>query len=161
MSIKGGTMELIDTSISFLSGFLNGLAEIDGDIREKNLNIFDVDNDPSLTIEGNFFKHYDNYVGLDFSYEKIKYSNIETLIQDYLLTKPLGMTIDTADRKKYLAFRIMDYLEWCFSDDVVVRGLDVYFAKLTLPSGVFVRFFIFPFNNKALYFLIEEKVTLE
>lgn len=71
------------------------------------------------------------------------------------------MTIDAADRKKYLAFRIMDYLDWCFSDDVVVRELDVYFAKLTLPSGVFVRFFIIPFNNKALYFLIEEKVTLE
>ncbi|WP_266125876.1 hypothetical protein [Acinetobacter bereziniae] len=154
-------MELIDTSISFLSGFLNGLAEIDGDIREKNLNIFDVDNDPTLTIEGNFFKHYDNYVGLDLSYEKIKYSKIETLIQDYLLTKPLGMTIDTADRKKYLAFRIMDYLEWYFSDDVVVRDLDVYFAKLTLLSGVIVRFFIIPINNKALYFLIEEKVTLE
>lgn len=154
-------MELIDTSISYLSGFLSGLAEIDGDIREKNLNIFDVDNDPSLTLEDNFFKHYDNYVGLDFTYEKIKYSNIETLIQDYLLTKPLGMTIDAGDRKKYLAFRIMDYLEWCFSDDVVVRELDVYFAKLTLPSGVFVRFFIIPFNNKALYFLIEEKVTLE
>ena len=154
-------MELIDTSISYLSGFLSGLAEIDGDIREKNLNIFDVDNDPSLTLEDNFFKHYDNYVGLDFTYEKIKYSNIETLIQDYLLTKPLGMTIDAADRKKYLAFRIMDYLDWCFSEDVVVRELDVYFAKLTLPSGVFVRFFIIPFNNKALYFLIEEKVTLE
>ncbi|NNP75546.1 hypothetical protein A7P54_03815 [Acinetobacter sp. Ac_3412] len=154
-------MELIDDSISFLSGFLKGLAEIDGDIREKNLYIFDVENDSSLSVEGNFFKHYDNYVGRDFTYEKINFSKIETLIQDYLLTKPLGMTIDTTDRKKYLAFRIMDYLSWCFSDDVDVYDLDVYFAKMTQPSGVFVRFFIIPFKGKALYFLIEEKVALE
>ncbi|MCH7395955.1 hypothetical protein MMP66_17015 [Acinetobacter dispersus] len=154
-------MELIDDSISFLSGFLNGLAEIDGDIREKHLAIFTVDHDSLLSIEDNFFKHYDNYVGRDLTYEKINFSKIETLIQDYLLTKPLGMTIDTTDRKKYLAFRIMDYLSWCFSDDVKVNDLDVYFAKMTQPSGVFVRFFIIPFNGKALYFPIEEKVTLE
>ncbi|PKF33543.1 hypothetical protein [Acinetobacter proteolyticus] len=154
-------MELIDDSISFLSGFLNGLAEIDGDIREKHLNIFTVDHDSLLSIESNFFKHYDNYVGRDFTYEKINFSKIETLIQDYLLTKPLGMTIDTTDRKKYLAFRIMDYLSWCFSDDVDVYDLAVYFAMLTLPSGVLVRYLIIPFNNKALYFLIQEKVTLE
>ncbi|MGA6135900.1 hypothetical protein ACPER7_06290 [Acinetobacter dispersus] len=154
-------MELIDDSISFLSGFLNGLAEIDGDIREKHLSIFTVDHDSLLSIEDNFFKHYDNYVGRDLTYEKINFSKIETLIQDYLLTKPLGMTIDTTDRKKYLAFRIMDYLSWCFSDDVKVNDLDVYFAKMTQPSGVFVRFFIIPFNGKALYFPIEEKVTLE
>lgn len=154
-------MELIDESISFLSGFLKGLAEIDGDIREKNLNIFVLDNDPSLSVEGNFFQQYENRVGVDFTYEKINFSKIETLIQDYLLTKPLGMTIDTTDRKKYLAFRIMDYLSWCFSDDVDVYDLAVYFAMLTLPSGVLVRYLIIPFNNKALYFLIQEKVTLE
>lgn len=154
-------MELIDDSISFLSGFLNGLAEIDGDIREKNLNIFGLDNDPSLSVEGNFFRQYENRIGLDFAYEKINFSKIETLIQDYLLTKPLGMTIDTSDRKKYLAFRIMDYLSWCFSDDVNVYDLAVYFAMLTLPSGVLVRYLIIPLNNKALYFLIQEKVTLE
>ncbi|MBK5646394.1 MAG: hypothetical protein I4N51_04280, partial [Acinetobacter sp.] len=117
--------------------------------------------DSLLSIESNFFKHYDNYVGRDFTYEKINFSKIETLIQDYLLTKPLGMTIDTTDRKKYLAFRIMDYLSWCFSDDVDVYDLAVYFAMLTLPSGVLVRYLIIPFNNKALYFLIQEKVTLE
>lgn len=154
-------MELIDTSISYLSGFLNGIAEIDGEIREKNLNIFDVGNDPLLSMEDNFFNHYDNYLGLDFTYEKINFYNIETVIQDYLLTKPLGITIDTTERKKYLAFRIMDYLSWCFSDDVKLSELVVYFAKLTLPSGIFVRYFIFPFNDKALYFLIQEKVTLE
>lgn len=155
------TMELIDTSISYLSGFLKGIAEIDGEIREKNLNIFDVGNDPLLSMEDNFFNHYDNYVGLDFTYEKINFYDIETVIQDYLLTKPLGITIDTTERKKYLAFRIMDYLSWCFSDDVKLSELVVYFAKLTLPSGIFVRYFIFPFNDKALYFLIQEKVTLE
>lgn len=157
-------MELINDSIIFLSGFLKGLAEIDGDIREKNLYIFDVENDPSLSIESNFFKHYDNYIGLDFTYEKINFFKIETVIQDYLLTKPLGLiidTVDTTERKKYLAYRIMDYLMWCFSDDVVVSDLDVYFAKMKQPSGVFVRFFIIPLNSKALYFLIEEKVTLE
>ncbi|MEF9958218.1 MAG: hypothetical protein RR677_10010 [Acinetobacter sp.] len=154
-------MELIDTSISYLSGFLKGIAEIDGEIREKNLNIFDVGNDPLLSMEDNFFNHYDNYVGLDFTYEKINFYDIETVIQDYLLTKPLGITIDTTERKKYLAFRIMDYLSWCFSDDVKLSELVVYFAKLTLPSGIFVRYFIFPFNDKALYFLIQEKVTLE
>jgi hypothetical protein len=112
-------------------------------------------------MEDNFFNHYDNYVGLDFTYEKINFYDIETVIQDYLLTKPLGITIDTTERKKYLAFRIMDYLSWCFSDDVKLSELVVYFAKLTLPSGIFVRYFIFPFNDKALYFLIQEKVTLE
>lgn len=154
-------MELINDSVIFLSGFLKGLAEIDGDIREKNLYIFDVENDPLLSVEGNFFKHYDNYIGLDFIYEKINFFKIETLIQDYLLTKPLGITVDTTERKKYLAFRIMDYLSWCFSDYKKLNDLDVHFAKLTLPSGVFVRYLIIPLNNKALYFLIEEKVTLE
>lgn len=41
-------MELINDSVIFLSGFLKGLAEIDGDIREKNLYIFDVENDPLI-----------------------------------------------------------------------------------------------------------------
>lgn len=154
-------MEIIETSVQFLSGFLKGLAEIDGDIREKNLNIFTLDIDPLLSVEENYFKHFDERIGLSFTYEKIEFSSIETRIQDYLLTKPLGMIIDTTDRKKYLAFRIMDYLEWCFSDDVAINDLDVYFAKLVLPSGVLVRYFIIPFNDKALYFLIQEKVTLE
>ena len=82
------------------------------------------------------------------------------LIQDYLLTKPLGIIVDTTERKKYLAYRILDYLMWCFSEDVNVDDLDVYFAKISQPIGVIVRFII-PLNNKALYFVIEEKVTLE
>ncbi|ENW07962.1 hypothetical protein F933_00487 [Acinetobacter beijerinckii CIP 110307] len=49
---------------------------------------------------------------------------------------------------------------WCFSKDVNVDDLDVYFAKISQPIGVIVRFII-PLNNKALYFVIEEKVTLE
>lgn len=154
-------MELIYDSVNFLSGFLKGLAEVDGDIREKNLNIFYLDNDPSLSLEDNFFNQYENRIGLDFIYEKINFSKIEILIQDYILTKPLGMTIDTTERKKYLAFRIMDYLSWCFSDDVEVYDLSVYFARLTLSSGVFVRYLIIPLKNKALYLLIQEKVTLE
>lgn len=83
------------------------------------------------------------------------------LIQDYLLTKPLGIIVDTTERKKYLAYRILDYLMWCFSVNVNVDDLDVYFAKMSQPSWVIVRFFIIPLNNNALYFVIEEKVTLE
>lgn len=83
------------------------------------------------------------------------------LIQDYLLTKPLGIIVDTTERKKYLACRILEYLMWCFSKDVNVDDLDVYFAKISQTIGVIVRFIIIPLNNKALYFVIEEKVTLE
>ncbi|ENW05283.1 hypothetical protein [Acinetobacter beijerinckii] len=144
-----------------MSGFLKGLAEIDGDIREKNLYIFDVDNDLLLSVEEKFFKHYNNYIGLNFTYGKINFFKIEMLIQDYLLTKPLGVIVDTTERKKYLAYRILDYLMWCFSEDVNVDDLDVYFAKMSQPSGVIVRFFIIPLNNNALYFVIEDKVTLE
>lgn len=144
-----------------MSGFLKGLAEIDGDIREKNLYIFDVDNDPLLSVEEKFFKHYNNYIGLNFTYGKINFFKIEMLIQDYLLTKPLGVIVYTTERKKYLAYRILDYLMWCFSEDVNVDDLDVYFAKMSQPSGVIVRFFIIPLNNNALYFVIEDKVTLE
>ena len=144
-----------------MSGFLKGLAEIDGDIREKSLYIFDVDNDPLLSVEEKFFKHYNNYIGLNFTYGKINFFKIEMLIQDYLLTKPLGIIVDTTERKKYLAYRILDYLMWCFSEDVNVDDLDVYFAKMSQPSGVIVRFFIIPLNNNALYFVIEDKVTLE
>ena len=144
-----------------MSGFLKGLAEIEGDIREKNLYIFDVDNDLLLSVEEKFFKHYNNYIGLNFTYGKINFFKIEMLIQDYLLTKPLGVIVDTTERKKYLAYRILDYLMWCFSEDVNVDDLDVYFAKMSQPSGVIVRFFIIPLNNNALYFVIEDKVTLE
>lgn len=76
------------------------------------------------------------------------------LIQDYLLTKPLGIIVDTTERKKYLAYRILDYLMWCYSEDVNVDDLDVYFAKMSQPSGVIVRFFIIPLNNNALYLVI-------
>jgi len=41
-------VELINDSVIFLSGFLKGLAEIDADIREKSLYIFDVENDPLI-----------------------------------------------------------------------------------------------------------------
>lgn len=51
----GGIVELINDYVIFISGFLKGLAEIDGGIREKNLYIFDVDNDPLLSGEENFF----------------------------------------------------------------------------------------------------------
>lgn len=154
-------MEFIDIEISFLSGFLKGISEIDGDIREKNLNIFKVVNNPLATLEENYFINNEDCVGLNFTYEKISFSDIENLIQDDLLTKPLGQVIDATERKKYLAYRIMDYLEACFSEDVNFTELEVFKAKLIQNDGVIVKYFIIPLGDNALNILIQDPVTLE
>ncbi|MCW8041224.1 hypothetical protein [Acinetobacter entericus] len=154
-------MSLVDSYISYLSGFLSGLASIDGAIREKCLNVFDVSYNSNLSLEENFFTFYPELNGLGFTSSMIEFGEIESLIQGWILRKPLGLELDVTDWKSFLAFRIMDYLSWCFSDDVDCSLLDVYSAELTEKDGVKVKYLIIPHESKALYILFQNTVTIE
>ncbi|HEY8940925.1 MAG TPA: hypothetical protein VIM59_12075, partial [Cellvibrio sp.] len=107
----------IEKRISYLSGYLNGLQDLNGHIREffaDALLIADKNSDPELSLK----EFYSQRIEISFS-ENVSVDNwdayLEKELAEILVSKPFGSNLmditDLKNRQEYCAFRIMDQIE--------------------------------------------------
>lgn len=151
-------MDLIENNISFLAGYLEGISKVDGQIRERLLSAFTIPYDSTISIDNNFFNFFDDWKELVFSYESIGFFDIEETVRSYLLKNPFGLNldVDVSERKQYLAYVMMDHLQYCFPENTAFKSLDVFYSTLTFENGVINKYILIPFGDQALTILINE-----
>ncbi len=146
-------MKIIEDRVSFLDGFLQGISEIDGKIREFKILAWFMDFDQDRTVYDNFITLFDGELHVaSFEEKKISFKQFEKELIENILINPFDKGFIDLERKKYIAFRIMDYLkdsiqEFNYND---ISILDV---KISFIEEGLNRYFLLPVADKALFIL--------
>ena len=148
-------MEIIENRISFLDGFLQGISEIDGRIREFKILAGMIDYDQKNT----FLDHFSKMLKPELTVKTSKELKIDLKIFEYELMKnilknPFNLDIIDHDRKKYIVFRIIDYIEDSI-EDFVYGSMSIFDLTIEFNEGRvrINRYFIIPVGNKAIFIL--------
>lgn len=111
--------------VARLDGYLSGMAVLNGKINDYFAGAFLLDFIESETLESALKAHFSENCNIYFSSEKIDISfrQLEVEIQDFIATNVLDSSnkfIDSKllfDRKKYIAFKVMDLIGFIFSEN--------------------------------------------
>lgn len=100
------------TNIAFLDGFLRALSML----TDLNLTLVSMTS-LNETYELNFLNFY-NFLSSDCIHSTIDVnpSDLEKFLKDELFKKASNLGNLAEDKKKYISYKIMDYLEFCFED---------------------------------------------
>jgi hypothetical protein len=146
-------MRIIEDRLSFLDGFLQGISEVDGKIREFKILAWMMNFDKNKSSYDNFLEFFDSELTISSFHEsKISFRDIELELMANILTNPCDKGFVDLDRKKYISFRIMDYIQDAIEGFTygAIEALDI---KIGFNEGGLNRYFVFPVGDKAMFIL--------
>ncbi|WP_157909346.1 hypothetical protein [Acinetobacter piscicola] len=127
-------MKLNKREVRHLAGYLEGISETDGQIREFLITADYIKYDENLDLESNFFKHYHFFKEHKFTAKQISLGELESKIFPlFLLLNTRLPTQNLDDKRSFLTFRILDYIAQCY--DYQFPDHPMYFSKLDFPNG--------------------------
>ena len=105
---------IVEVEVARLSGFLYGIAALNGGIRSYSAYAYAVESKEGVSIEQSLRDHYPWNPGMEFSEVRRLdkgLGDLERQIQPFLIRDLPGHNVDAiSDLQAYLAFRVMDMI---------------------------------------------------
>jgi hypothetical protein len=146
-------MKLNKSEVRHLAGYLEGISEADGQIREFLITADYIRYDDDLDVKNNFFKNYPHFKKYKLITEQISLRQLEShIFPNFLLFNTILPTQKLDDKKSFLTFRILDYIAQCYGYQFPSNAM--YFLKLHLPDSEINYYIIISGEKNAISILL-------
>ena len=127
-------MKFNKKEVRHLAGYLQGISETDGEIREFLITADYIKYNENLDIETNFFKHYHFFKGQKLITKKISLKELEEkILPKFVLLNTILPPKALSDKRQFLIFRILDYICYCYEYQFPQNTM--YFSQLQFEDG--------------------------